>query len=108
MLTLLLRRKRSYPFPSLLGFQEFRVSNDLPVVLKFGQLGPVQILTEPPELRIDIIEVNDADRRLLATDDAQASGTVLTVTGSSRGRPSPSARRCGPSFGASGRTRVQR
>jgi hypothetical protein len=43
----------------------------LPVVLKLRQLGAVQILTELPELRIHIIEVNDAHRRLLSADGAQ-------------------------------------
>jgi hypothetical protein len=44
---------------------------------------------------------------LKVAEHLAANGTVLTVMGSTRGRPSPSARRCGPSFGASGRTRAQ-
>ena len=66
-----LRRTRRDGFPGLLGLQKLGVSDDLPVVLKFRQFGAVQILAEPPELRIHVIEVNDADRRLLAADDAQ-------------------------------------
>ena len=58
-------------FVGLLGLQKLSVPDDLPVVLKFRQLGAVQILTEPPELRLDVIEVHDANRRLLAPDDAQ-------------------------------------
>jgi hypothetical protein len=54
-----------------LGFQEFRVADDLFVVLKLRQFGSVQILTELPELRVHIIEIDHTDRRLLATDDAQ-------------------------------------
>jgi hypothetical protein len=67
----MLGRWRRNGSPGLLGFQELGVSGALLAVLKLRQLGAVQILTEPPELRIDIVEVNDADRRLPAPDDAQ-------------------------------------
>ena len=58
-------------FPGLLGFQKLGVSDNLLVVLKLRQLGAVQILTELPELRIHIIEIDDTDRRFLTPDDAQ-------------------------------------
>jgi hypothetical protein len=73
-----LRRERRDAFPSLLGFQKLGVSDELLVVLKLRQFGSVQILTELPELRIHIIEINDADRRLLAPDDAQRLKPVPT------------------------------
>jgi hypothetical protein len=91
VLTLLLRRERSDRFPSLFGFQELGVSDDLLVVLKLRQLGAVQILTQPPELRIHIIEIDDADRRLLAPDDAKRlkpiparDKNVLTIADNAR------------------------
>jgi hypothetical protein len=65
------RLDRRNSFLGLLGFQKLSGFDDLLVILKLRQLGAVQILAELPELRINIVEVNDANRRLLATDDAQ-------------------------------------
>jgi hypothetical protein len=71
-----LLRRDMRGLPSLFGFHQFGVPDDLPVVLELRQLGAVQILTELPELRVHIIEIDDADRRLLATDDAQRLAPV--------------------------------
>jgi hypothetical protein len=65
------RRELCDALAILLGFQKFGVSDDLLVVLKLRQFGSMQILTELPKLRIDIVEVNDADRRSLTTNEAQ-------------------------------------
>jgi hypothetical protein len=42
------------------------------VVLKLREFSAVQVLAKLPELRIHIIEIDDADRCLLAPDDAQS------------------------------------
>ena len=45
--------------------------DDLPIVLKLRQLGAVQVLAEPPELRLHVVKIDDTDRRLLGSNQAQ-------------------------------------